>query len=109
MSYEYEERKLTHEELEMEADEAMDIEYRAHLKGLSVEDYMNLMTKEYNERNTVMEDDYEVGDEFDWDRNDSSQYCKHGRFIGSWWGPDILCGACEAGDEPMIIDDTDDF
>ena len=42
------------------------------------------------------ENDYEQGDEYDWDRNDSSQYCKHGNFIGSWWGPDILCGACES-------------
>jgi hypothetical protein len=43
-------------------------------------------------------DDYQTGDEFDWDQSDSSQYCRHGRFIGSWWGPDILCGACEAGE-----------
>jgi len=109
MNYEYQERELTQEEINMEADEAMDIEYRAYLKGISVQSYMELMTMKVNERMQVMEDDYEVGDEFDWDRNDSSQYCKHGRFIGSWWGPDILCGACEAGDEPMIIDDTDDF
>lgn len=44
-----------------------------------------------------MIDDYEYGDEWDWDRNDSSQHCRHGTFIGSWWGPDILCGACEDG------------
>ena len=44
-----------------------------------------------------MYDDYEPGDEFDWDRNDSRQYCEHGTFIGSWWGPDILCGWCEQG------------
>lgn len=45
-----------------------------------------------------MEDDYEYGDEWDWDRNDKSQYCKHGTFIGSWWGPDLMCGKCEDGD-----------
>jgi hypothetical protein len=39
--------------------------------------------------------EYEYGDEWDWDKNDSSQYCKHGNFIGSWWGPDILCILCE--------------
>lgn len=44
------------------------------------------------------DDDYQYGDEWDWDKNDSSQYCKHGTFIGSWWGPDILCGRCEMGD-----------
>ena len=90
--------KLTHEELEMEADEALDIEYRAHLKGISVQEYMELITEKINQVNQVIEDDYEVGDEYDWDRNDRSQYCKHGKFIGSWWGPDILCGYCEAGD-----------
>jgi hypothetical protein len=90
--------ELTHEQLEMEADAAMDLEYQAHLKGISTQEYMELMTMSVNERMQVMEDDYEVGDEFDWDRSDSSQYCKHGRFIGSWWGPDILCGACEAGE-----------
>jgi len=90
--------KLTHEELEIEADEALDIEYRAHLKGISVQEYMELITEKINQVNQVIEDDYEVGDEYDWDRNDRSQYCKHGKFIGSWWGPDILCGYCEAGD-----------
>jgi hypothetical protein len=34
---------------------------------------------------------------YDADVTDSSQYCKHGTFIGSWWGPDYLCGACEDG------------
>lgn len=33
----------------------------------------------------------------DEDPNDSRQYCKHGTFIGSWWGPDYLCGWCEDG------------
>ena len=56
-----------------------------------------------------MTEDYEYGDEWDWDKNDKSQYCEHGNFIGSWWGPDILCGKCEDGDGPMIIDDDDDF
>ena len=46
----------------------------------------------------TMTDDYEPGDEFDWDRNDENQYCEHGTFIGSWWGPDLMCLACEMGD-----------
>lgn len=94
----YKERELTHEQLEMEADEALDIEYHAYLKGIPVQKCMELMTLSVNERIEVMGDDYEIGDEYDWDRSDRSQYCKHGRFIGSWWGPDILCGACEAGE-----------
>lgn len=36
---------------------------------------------------------------YDGDTNDPKQHCRHGTFIGSWWGPDILCGACEMGDE----------
>ena len=44
---------------------------------------------------TDPQEDYEPGDEFDWDRNDDNQYCKHGTFIGSWWGPDLMCLACE--------------
>jgi hypothetical protein len=47
----------------------------------------------------TMEDDYTEDDRYDWDRNDSSQYCKHGNFIGSWWGPDLMCLACEMGDD----------
>lgn len=34
---------------------------------------------------------------YDGDTNDESQYCKHGTFIGSWWGPDYMCGLCEDG------------
>lgn len=34
---------------------------------------------------------------YDGDTNDPSQYCEHGTWIGSWWGPDILCGLCESG------------
>jgi len=101
--------ELTHEQLEMEADAALDIEYHAHLKGISVQKYMELMTLSVNERIEVMGDDYEIGDEYDWDRNDRSQYCEHGTFIGSWWGPDILCGKCEMGDGPMNIDWDDEF
>ncbi len=56
----------------------------------------------------VIEDDYQYGDEWDWDQNDKSQYCRHGKFIGSWWGPDILCGYCEAGDGPMNTDEDED-
>jgi hypothetical protein len=55
-----------------------------------------------------MEDDYQYGDEWDWDKSDPSQYCRHGRFIGSWWGPDIMCMACELGDgEPESEFDED--
>ena len=35
--------------------------------------------------------------EYDGDRQDASQYCEHGKYVGSWWGPDILCGYCESG------------
>ena len=101
--------ELTHEQLEMEADAALDIEYQAHLKGISSQQYMELMTLSVNERIEVMGDDYQIGDEYDWDRNDRSQYCEHGTFIGSWWGPDILCGKCEMGDGPMNIDWDDEF
>ena len=38
-----------------------------------------------------------MGLPYDGDTNDESQYCEHGTFIGSWWGPDYLCGWCEAG------------
>lgn len=30
--------------------------------------------------------------------NDPNQRCKHGTFIGSWSGPDLLCGPCEDGE-----------
>lgn len=54
----------------------------------------------------IIDDDYQYGDEWDWDKNDKSQYCRHGNFIGSWWGPDILCGACEVG-EPRDYDNDE--
>jgi hypothetical protein len=44
-----------------------------------------------------IDDDYQPGDEFDWDYQDDSQRCEHGTFIGSSWGPDVLCGWCESG------------
>ena len=34
---------------------------------------------------------------YDADHDDPRQYCEHGTFIGSWWGPDYLCHWCEAG------------
>lgn len=34
---------------------------------------------------------------YDEDLNDARQRCEHGTFIGSWWGPDYLCGYCEDG------------
>lgn len=109
MKNENDELLLTREQEEMEMDAAYDIEYAAHLKSISVQKYMELMTLSVNERIEVMGDDYEIGDEYDWDRNDRSQYCEHGTFIGSWWGPDILCGKCEMGDGPMNIDEDDEF
>lgn len=36
---------------------------------------------------------------FDADVTDPSQYCRHGTFIGSWWGPDYMCHMCEMGYE----------
>jgi hypothetical protein len=101
--------ELTREQEEIEMDAAYDIEYQAHLKGIPTQKYMELMTLTVNERTEVMGEDYEIGDEFDWDRSDKSQYCKHGKFIGSWWGPDILCGKCEMGDGPMNISEDDYF
>ena len=35
--------------------------------------------------------------DWDWDRSDPRQHCEHGTFIGSWWGPDLMCGWCEDG------------
>lgn len=34
---------------------------------------------------------------YDADHEDPRQYCPHGTWIGSWWGPDYLCHACEMG------------
>ena len=34
---------------------------------------------------------------YDEDYQDPRQRCKHGTFIGSWWGPDYLCMDCEMG------------
>lgn len=39
--------------------------------------------------------DEELG--YDADHSDARQYCEHGTWIGSWWGPDYLCGYCEEG------------
>jgi hypothetical protein len=27
----------------------------------------------------------------------ASHYCRHGTYVGSWAGPDYLCGPCEDG------------
>ena len=35
---------------------------------------------------------------YDADHSDPRQYCRHGTWIGSWWGPDYLCPHCEAGE-----------
>lgn len=53
--------------------------------------------------------DYEYGDEWDWDRSDPRQYCHHGRFIGSWWGPDIMCFDCEMGHDPTLNEMIESF
>lgn len=56
----------------------------------------------------MIDDDYQYGDEWDWDKNDPRQYCKHGTFIGSWWGPDLMCWKCEIGDDSDVdVDDPD--
>jgi hypothetical protein len=34
---------------------------------------------------------------YDEDYSDPAQRCKHGTFIGSWWGPDYMCHWCELG------------
>jgi len=34
------------------------------------------------------------------DEEPHPEYCRHGTYVGCWWGPDYLCGACE-----MDIDD----
>lgn len=57
----------------------------------------------------MIDDDYEYGDEWDWDKSDPRQYCKHGTFIGSWWGPDIMCFKCEIGDDIPSKPYDDDY
>jgi hypothetical protein len=41
---------------------------------------------------------------YDEDCDDPRQRCRHGNFIGSWWGPDYLCGDCEFGYDPSLND-----
>lgn len=53
--------------------------------------------------------DYKEGDQWDWDAYDPNQYCRHGNFIGSWWGPDILCGNCEMGEDPTLQEMLDQY
>lgn len=39
-------------------------------------------------------------DESNWDRRNhftGEQYCQHGVNVGTWDGPDYMCGACEDG------------
>lgn len=47
----------------------------------------------------MTDQDYTEADRWDWDLNDDRQRCSHGNFIGSSWGPDIMCIACELGVE----------
>jgi len=46
-----------------------------------------------------MRDDSDEALGSDADHDDPTQYCRHGTWIGSWWGPDYLCAACESGDD----------
>lgn len=40
--------------------------------------------------------------DYDEDLNDERQWCMHGTFIGSWAGPDYLCGLCEDGATELV-------
>lgn len=42
-------------------------------------------------------DDIDEALGYDADHTDETQYCVHGTWIGSWWGPDYLCQWCEDG------------
>lgn len=33
----------------------------------------------------------------------SSNYCKHGNYVGNPWGPDYMCPWCETGEEPPAV------
>lgn len=44
--------------------------------------------------------DYTNDGRWNWGPNNPEQHCKHSTFIGSWWGPDILCHWCESGEDP---------
>lgn len=35
--------------------------------------------------------------DFGEDMSDPRQFCMHGTFVGTWWGPDYICGLCEDG------------
>ncbi len=39
------------------------------------------------------------------DPYDARCYCKHGNYVGTPGGPDIMCGACEMGDPDPTIND----
>jgi hypothetical protein len=42
----------------------------------------------------------EAENETNWDRRNrftGEQYCQHGVNVGTWDGPDYMCGACEDG------------
>ena len=54
----------------------------------------------------MVDDDYTEEDRWDWDRSDMAQRCKHGTFIGSSWGPDLMCGACEMGDADITVNEV---
>jgi len=52
----------------------------------------------------TMHDDYTEADRWDWDYTADDQHCEHGTFIGSWWGPDLMCQWCEAGITPAEVE-----
>jgi hypothetical protein len=89
-------------------------EYMKHVeknpsKYEEIDAALDSLTRNINDLSKPIDDDYEYGDEWDWDRNDRSQYCIHGTFIGSWWGPDILCGRCEMGEGSDNNEEDDEF
>ena len=57
----------------------------------------------------MIDDDYHYGDEWDWDQSDPRQYCVHGTFVGSWWGPDLMCWKCEMGEPARTTPQGDDW
>jgi len=38
----------------------------------------------------------------DYSRSHGGRYCEHGTYLGTPGGADLMCGACEAGDEEKV-------
>jgi len=54
------------------------------------EDYVQFDSGGFEVLSPVDEINEQLG--YDADVSDSRQYCREcGQFIGSWWGPDIIC------------------